>query len=191
MHKIAVFASGEGTNAENIIRYFQKNETSRVAVVIYNRKEAGVKTRAEALGVPALYVPKKDIMDEGFLLPLLEKYGTDFIVLAGFLLLIPPFLVQKFKNRIVNIHPALMPKHCGKGMYGMKVHEEVVEQGDKETGITIHLIDEDYDRGEIVQQVTCPVQAGDSAEDVAARVHALEYEYYPKTIERLLQQISQ
>ena len=191
MHHIAVFASGEGTNAENIIRYFKHNDTAQVSVVIYNRKEAGVKAKAESLGIPAEYVPKDMLSDESRLLPLLDNYGVDFIVLAGFLLLIPHYLVHRYHQRIINIHPSLLPKHCGKGMYGMKVHEEVVRQGDTETGITIHLIDEDYDRGKIILQAVCPVLKDDTAEQVAQKVHALEYTHYPKAIEDLLRKTSQ
>lgn len=186
MQNIAIFASGEGTNAENIIRYFHEKKTANVAVVVYNRAEAGVKRRADQLGVPAVYLPKAGFLNEAELMPLLEQYTIDFVVLSGFLVLVPQFLVQRFPDRIVNIHPALMPKHCGKGMYGMKVHEEVVAQGDKESGITIHLVDEDYDHGRIVFQAKCPVYPEDSAEDVAWRVHQLEYGNYPEVIEKLL-----
>lgn len=191
MHHIAIFASGEGSNAENIIRYFKHNDIAQVSVVIYNRKEAGVKARAESLDIPAEYAPKELISDENRLLPLLDRYQVDFIVLAGFLLLIPRYLVQRYHQRIINIHPSLLPKHCGKGMYGMKVHEDVIRQGDTETGITIHLIDEEYDRGEIIRQAVCPVVKGETAQQVAHKVHALEYAHYPKVIEDLLRKTTQ
>ena len=186
MHHIAVFASGEGTNAENIIRYFQHNDIAQVSVVIYNRKEAGVKAKAESLDTPAEFVDKDMLYDESRLLPLLDRYHVDFIVLAGFLLLIPRYLVHRYHQHIINIHPSLLPKHCGKGMYGMKVHEDVIRQGDTETGITIHLIDEEYDRGEIILQAMCPVLKDDTAQQVARKVHDLEYAHYPKAIEDLL-----
>ncbi len=189
MHHIAIFASGEGSNAENIIRYFKHNGTAQVSVVIYNRKDAGVKAKAESLDIPVEYVPKDMLSDEKQFLPLLEKYSVDFIVLAGFLLLIPHYLVHRFHRRIINIHPSLLPKHCGKGMYGMKVHEDVIKEGDTETGITIHMVNEEYDRGAIILQASCPVLAGDTAEQVARRVHALEYALYPRTIETLLRQL--
>ena len=189
MHHIAVFASGEGSNAENIIRYFKHNDTAQVSVVIYNRKDAAVKSRAESLDIPAEYMPKDMLSDERQLLPLLDKYGVDFIVLAGFLLLIPRYLVHRFHQRIINIHPSLLPRHCGKGMYGMKVHEDVIKEGDTETGITIHMVNEEYDRGDIILQASCPVLPGDTAVQVARRVHALEYDHYPRTIEALLRQL--
>jgi phosphoribosylglycinamide formyltransferase-1 len=186
MQNIAIFASGEGTNAENIIRYFQDKKSANVAVVVYNRAEAGVKQRAVRLGVPAVYLPKAEFLDEQKLMSLLRQYQISFVVLSGFLVLVPDFLIRKFPDRIVNIHPALMPKHCGKGMYGMKVHEEVVADRDKESGITIHLVDEDYDHGRIVFQAKCPVLPEDSPEDVAQHVHKLEYANYPQIIEELI-----
>jgi len=186
MQNIAIFASGEGTNAENIIRYFQDKKTANVAVVVYNRVEAGVKQRAESLGVPAVYLPKAEFLDEQKLIPLLRQYQIDFVVLSGFLVLVPDFLIREFSDKIVNIHPALMPKHCGKGMYGMKVHQEVVADGDKESGITIHLVDEDYDHGRIIFQEKCPVLPEESPEEVAQHVHKLEYANYPKVIEELV-----
>lgn len=187
MHHIAIFASGEGTNAENIIRYFAEKETARVVVVVYNKETAGVKLRAERLGVDSLYIPKQQFQDAEQVLPALEKYDVDYIVLAGFLLVVPPYLIQRFPERIVNIHPSLMPKYCGKGMYGMKVHEAVVAAKEKETGITIHLIDEDIDRGKIVAQERCKVEPEDTPEDVAQKVHRLEYAYFPVVIEQLLE----
>lgn len=186
MKNIAVFASGEGTNAENIIRYFSQKKTANIAVVIYNRQNAGVKLRAERLGIPATYLKTNGFKDEKQLLPILENYQIDFIVLSGFLVLVPPFLIQRYPNHVVNIHPALIPKHCGKGMYGMKVHEDVVKDGDEESGITIHVIDEDYDHGNIIFQARCPISTSDSAEDVAQKVHKLEYRYYPEVIEKMI-----
>ena len=186
MHHIAIFASGDGTNAENIIRYFQNHPQIQVSLVVYNRKEAGVRLRTEAAGVATVFHPKEAWNDEAATLALLRRYGIDFIVLSGFLLLIPAYLIRHFEGRIVNIHPSLIPRHCGRGMYGNRVHEAVLASGDSETGITIHMIDEEYDHGHVVMQAKCPVLAGDTVEELAARVHALEYRCYPEAIERLL-----
>jgi phosphoribosylglycinamide formyltransferase-1 len=186
MQNIAIFASGEGTNAENIIRYFQARKSARVVLVVYNRRMAGVRRRAADLNVTTVYMNKEAFGNEKEMMSLLDYYKVDFIVLSGFLLLTPAYLLRRYENRITNIHPALMPRHCGKGMYGMKVHEDVLASGDKETGITIHLVDEQYDHGRILLQKTCPVLPGDSAVDVANRVHRLEYEYYPQVIEQLV-----
>lgn len=186
MQNIAIFASGEGTNAENIIRYFQARKSAKVVLVVYNRWMAGVRKRAVDLRIPAVYMDKAAFGNEKEMMQLLDYYKVDFIVLSGFLLLTPAYLLRKYENRVINIHPALMPKHCGKGMYGMKVHEDVIASGDKETGITIHLVDEEYDHGQILFQKSCPVLPGDTADDVANRVHRLEYEYYPLIIEQQL-----
>ncbi|MBP3764801.1 MAG: phosphoribosylglycinamide formyltransferase [Bacteroidaceae bacterium] len=188
MTNIAIFASGEGTNAENIIRHFQGNDSVRVAVVIYNRKAAGVRQRAERLGVPAVYWTKQQLEDRAATLQLLGQYGCQFIVLAGFLLLVPAYLVEAFPERIVNIHPALMPKHCGAGMYGMRVHESVVKSGDRQSGITIHLVDEQFDHGRILRQATCEVLPTDTPDDVAHKVHSLEYACFPETIEQYIKE---
>lgn len=190
MKTIALFASGEGTNAENLIKYFAGNENVKVALVVINRKEAGARRRAEALGVPVEYLPKAAWQDSASVLALLEKYGVDAIVLAGFLLHVPDYLLEAYPDRIVNIHPALLPKHGGKGMYGMNVHEDVIASGDKESGITIHTIDSNYDRGTILFQAKCEVLPGDTAEDVAAKVHKLEYAHFPEVVEKWLASLS-
>lgn len=187
MRKIAIFASGEGSNAETIIRYFQKKEDARVALVVYNRWQAEVRKRAGRLGIPCVYLSNADFENSELLLGLLKDYGIEIIALAGFLKLVPTYLVDAYAGRMVNIHPALLPRHSGKGMYGMKVHEDVIASGDKETGITVHLVDEHYDAGQILLQKTCPVLSGDTAERVAERIHALEYEWYPKAIEQLVE----
>lgn len=183
---IAIFASGSGTNAENIIRYFQEKESVSVKWVLSNKKEAYVLERAKHLHVPCRYFPKNDWEKGEEILALLKDCDTELIVLAGFLLKIPENLLHAYPHRIINIHPALLPKYGGKGMYGHRVHEAVVAAGEKESGITIHYIDEEYDRGEILFQATCPVLPSDTPEDVAAKVHALEYAHYPKVIESLL-----
>lgn len=186
MKSLAIFASGEGTNAENLIRYFSRRATARVALVVTNRRQAGVVARAERLGVPVEWVPAKEWADSARVMDLLRRYDVDAIVLAGYLLLLPEYLVEAYSGRIVNIHPALLPLHAGKGMYGMRVHQDVVRCGERETGITIHLVDAHYDHGRTLFQAKCPVAAGDTPEAVAARVHELEYRYYPEVVEQWL-----
>jgi phosphoribosylglycinamide formyltransferase-1 len=187
MKHIAILASGSGTNAENIIRYFEKHPHIRVSLVLCNRREAGVHQRAERLSIPCVYVPKTDWQEEKKVLPLLKKHHVEALVLAGFLLLIPQWLVQAFPNQMLNIHPALLPDYGGKGMYGAKVHEAVLANRDKQSGISIHLVNEHYDEGRLLAQFTCPVRADDSPETLATRIHALEYRHYPVIIENYLQ----
>ncbi len=183
---IAIFASGSGTNAENIIRYFEKNDSIKVELVLSNKKDAYVLERATRLGVSCA-VFTKDYWAEGReVLDLLKEHSIDFIVLAGFLLRVPDVLLHVYPNKIINIHPALLPKFGGKGMYGDRVHEAVVAAGEKESGITIHYINEHYDEGDIVFQATCPVLPSDSPADVAKKVHALEYQHFSVVIEQLV-----
>lgn len=186
MRNIAIFASGSGTNAENIIRYFANSENVKVALVLSNNRNVGVHGRVNKLGVPS-FVFSRDEFTEGT--PILEKlaeYEVCFIVLAGFMNKISDVILQAFPGKIVNIHPALLPKYGGKGMYGMHVHEAVVKAGERESGITIHYIDEHYDEGAILFQASCPVLPSDTPEEVADKVHALEYAHYPHVIESLL-----
>lgn len=183
---IVIFASGSGTNAENIIRYFREKESASVKMVLSNKKEAYVLERAANLHVPYRYFPKSDWEEGNKIAAYLKAQKTDLIVLAGFLLRVPDCLLDAYPCRIVNIHPALLPKYGGKGMYGDRVHEAVVAAGEKETGITIHYINKDYDKGEIIFQATCPVLPADTPEEVAAKVHALEYKHYPQVIESIL-----
>lgn len=185
MKKIAILASGEGTNAERIIRYFTAHPTVKVVVVITNKVEAGVIRRAENLQIPVEFLPAS-AFKEGKATDLLEQYEIDFIVLAGFLLHIPNDMLQAYPNRIVNIHPSLLPKFGGKGMYGSRVHEAVLAANEKESGITIHYINEHYDKGGIILQSKCPVLTDDTPDILATRIHQLEYEHYPKVIEQLL-----
>ena len=187
MKNLAIFASGEGTNAENIIRYFENSGTAKVTLLVYNRKEAGVRLRAERLGVRTEYIPKSMFGDSEKVLATLREANTDIIVLAGFLLFVPEYLLETYHNRIINIHPSLLPLHGGKGMHGIHVHEDVLACGDKETGITVHVADAQLDHGCVLFQAKCPVERGDSPEDVAARVHKLEYAYFPEVIERFCQ----
>ena len=186
MKKIAIFASGAGTNAENIAQYFSKNDKIKVALIVSNNPKAGVLERAARLGIPSRTFPKADFTSGEPVAELLQTYEIDFIVLAGFLCMVSDVLLHAFPNRIVNIHPALLPKFGGKGMYGMHVHEAVVAAGETETGITIHYINERYDEGTVIFQASCPVLPTDTPEEVAANVHKLEYEYYPKVVEQLL-----
>lgn len=183
---IAIFASGSGSNTENIIRYFRKSEAIQVSLVLSNRSDAYVLERARRLGVPCNVFPKEDWMAGDEILAVLQEYHIDFVVLAGFLVRVPDLLLHAYPNKIINIHPALLPKFGGKGMYGDRVHEAVVAAGEKESGITIHYINERYDEGNTVFQTACPVLPTDSPEDVAKKVHALEYEHFPRVIERVL-----
>ncbi|HOV70722.1 MAG TPA: phosphoribosylglycinamide formyltransferase [Dysgonamonadaceae bacterium] len=188
MIKIAVFASGNGSNAENIIRYFKDNEEIRVALIISNKANAYVHTRAKNWGVPS-YTFSKDEFEKGD--PILEKlreYQIDFIVLAGFLLKISDPILKAYPQRIINIHPALLPKYGGKGMYGDHVHKAVLQAGEKESGISIHYVNERYDEGDIIFQARCPVLPSDTPEELAQRIHKLEYEYYPQVIEKIAKQ---
>ena len=187
MKKIAILASGEGTNAERIIRYFTGHPTVKVAVIITNKAEAGVIRRAKNLQVPVEFLPAP-AFKEGKVTERLRQYETDLVVLAGFLLRVPNDMLEAYPNQIVNIHPSLLPKFGGKGMYGSKVHEAVLAAGETESGITIHYINEHYDEGTIILQAQCPVMEGDTPDALASRVHQLEYEHYPQVIEQLLAQ---
>ena len=183
---IAIFASGSGTNAENIARYFQKNENISVSFVLSNKADAFVLERAKNLNIPTVVFTKKEMEETDEILQILKEYEVDFIVLAGFLLKIPPYLVEIFPNRIINIHPALLPKYGGKGMYGRFVHEAVVANKEKESGISIHFVNEHYDEGAIIFQAKCAVSPIETPDDVAQKIHELEYEYFPKIIEQVI-----
>lgn len=181
---IAIFASGSGTNAENIIRYFQENDLISVSLVLSNRKDAYVLERVRRLEVPSEVFPKEDWISGDRILDLLRQYNIDFVVLAGFLVRVPEVLLHAYSNKIINIHPALLPKFGGKGMYGDRVHEAVVAAGEKESGITIHYINEHYDEGSVIFQAKCHILPEDLPEEVAKKVHLLEYEHYPLIIEK-------
>ncbi len=188
MKNIAIFASGSGTNAENIIKFFQDHPAGRVQLVLSNNADAYVLERARKLGVPAVTFSRQELM-EGKVLEELRKSQIDLVVLAGFLWLVPGDLVSAFPGRMINIHPALLPKYGGKGMYGDRVHIAVKDSGDRESGITIHLVNEKYDEGDILLQAYCAVNPEDTPEDIAKKVHALEYQYYPKVIESMLKNL--
>lgn len=185
MKNIVLLASGSGSNAENIIKYFREKNISHNFHIITNKKDAFVLDRAKKLNVPAEVITKKQ-NDEGILFDRINELKPDLIVLAGYLLLFPAEIVALYPNKIVNIHPALLPKFGGKGMYGGFVHDAVVANKETETGITIHFVSEHYDEGAVIFQAKTPVAETDTALDVAAKVHELEYEHFPKVIEKLL-----
>jgi len=188
MKKIAILASGSGTNAENLIHYFRTKPSGSVEIVLTNKPGAGVIQRAESLGVETILFNRKQFYEGSKIIDILKDKGIDMLVLAGFLWLVPPDLIDAFEGRIINIHPALLPKYGGKGMYGSRVHQSVVESGDAESGITIHYVNRHYDDGGIIFQAMCEVREGDTPEDLAASIHELEYEHFPRVVEQLLDQ---
>ena len=185
LKKIAIFASGSGSNAENIINYFSGNPTICFPMILCNKREAFVHERAAKLHIPSITFDKNQL-ENGYVLSLLQREKIDFIVLAGFLLKVPENILAAYPNKIVNIHPSLLPKYGGKGMYGMRVHEAVVANREKESGITIHYVNEQYDEGAVIFQQRCEVLPGDTPEEVARKVHELEYACFPKVIEKIL-----
>jgi phosphoribosylglycinamide formyltransferase 1 len=186
MRNIAIFASGSGTNAENIIKYFSTKNVAKVSLVLSNKKQSLVLKRAEALNVPTIFFERDEFYATGEVLRLLVLNKTNFIVLAGFLWLVPGDIIEKYERRIVNIHPALLPAYGGKGMYGDVVHKSVIDNAEKESGITIHYVNQLYDNGDIIFQKRCKVDPADTPGSLAQKVHALEYEFYPKIIEDLV-----
>ena len=185
MKRIVIFASGSGTNAENIIKYFQKNNVANVVRVLSNKKDAKVLDRSNSLNVSCMYFSRSDFYDSDKVLNLLVE-EADFIVLAGFLWRVPENIIKMFSKKIVNIHPALLPKYGGKGMYGMHIHNTVVANKEKETGITIHYVNENYDEGAVILQKKVSVDESDTPESIAKKIHQLEYKYFPKVIEEIL-----
>jgi phosphoribosylglycinamide formyltransferase-1 len=183
--RIAIFASGSGSNAENIIRYFSNHPNFVFPVILSNNEKAFVHERAKKLGVPSVTFSKEDFLKGEKILNFLQEQKIDAIVLAGFLLQVPLLVIDAYPQKIINIHPALLPKFGGKGMYGMRVHEAVKEAGETETGITIHYVNNEYDAGEIIFQAKCPVLPEDTPETTAKKVHELEYQYYPRVIEKI------
>lgn len=183
---IAIFVSGSGTNCENLIRYFSSSERVSSALVVSNKADAYALTRAERLGVPVAVVPKARLSDAEVVLSLMRQYAVDFIVLAGFLPLVPDFLIDAFPRRIINLHPALLPKYGGKGMWGHHVHEAVKAAGEKETGMTVHYVTPVCDSGEIIAQYRCAIDAHDSADDIAEKEHQLEMKYFPQVVEQVI-----
>lgn len=185
MQKIVVFASGNGTNAEKIILHFKKSSQANVVGVFSNNPRAKVLQKAESHDVD-IFVFDKQGLNEGFVLNELDKIQPDLIVLAGFLLKFPESIINEFPNKVINIHPALLPKYGGKGMYGMNVHNAVLDNNEKETGITIHFVNEHYDEGEFIAQYKVATNDCVSAEEIANKVHQLEHEYFPSVIEQLI-----
>ncbi|MCW3075605.1 MAG: purN [Bacteroidetes bacterium] len=187
MINAAVFASGEGTNAENLFKFFANDTRIKIKLVVTNKDTAGIIGRAEKYKKNVQIISKESLENytEQFI-EFLKLEKIDLIILAGFLLKIPPAFVKAFPNRIINIHPALLPKYGGKGMYGNKVHSAVIENKEKESGITIHLVNEEYDKGEIILQQKCDVLENDTIETLAQKIQKLEHEHFPKAIERFL-----
>lgn len=186
MKNIAIFASGDGSNAEAIAKHFITNKVARVKIVLSNREKAGVHERIKTLGIPSLTFSKDEWKDCTAILSLLQENDIDLIVLAGFLCMIESPLIKAYKGRIINIHPSLLPKYGGAGMWGLHVHNAVIAAREKESGITIHYVTEEVDGGEIIYQVSCPVKPDDTAETLASRIHVLEHTHYPSVIEKIL-----
>ena len=186
MIELAVFVSGGGTNCENIIRYFSGSDRVHVALVIANKPGIPALEKADRLGVPTRVLPKADLNREDVLLPLMREYSIDFIVLAGFLLVIPDFLIREYDHRMINLHPALLPKFGGMGMYGHHVHEAVKASCEAETGMTVHWVSGMVDGGEIIAQFRTPISPDDTSDDIAAKEHVLEMEHFPQVIEKVL-----
>ena len=186
MKKILIFASGSGTNAQNIIEYFNELVEINVSLVFSNNKDAKVLDRAKNLVVDTVVFTREDLYQNSKVIEMLANEQPDLIVLAGFLWLIPSSIIKKFPNKIVNIHPALLPKYGGKGMYGMHVHRAVIDNNETESGVTIHFVNEEYDAGDIIFQATCPVEKDDTPDLLAQRIHTLEHEHFPKVIEKVL-----
>lgn len=182
-----MLASGSGTNVANFIEYFKLHDLIEIALVVSNNPDALVLKRASKTRIPHLVIRPEQWSDQQLVLGLFRQSHIDFVVLAGFLMLIPEYFIKEFADRIVNIHPALLPKFGGKGMYGMRVHEEVVRQGEYQTGITIHYVNERYDEGEIIFQAGFDIEPGETPEAIAVRVQQLEYKHYPRVVEELVQ----
>lgn len=179
---LAIFASGNGSNAENIVQYFANNHSVNIKLILTNNPQAGVIDRIKKYNLELIVFNKIEFYDKDTIIDLLRQFDIDYIILAGFLWLIPQKMIDAYKNKIINIHPALLPNYGGKGMYGHYVHQKVVENRETKTGITIHIVNEEYDKGKILFQATCPVLQNDTAETIADKVHRLEYQYFPQII---------
>jgi len=186
MARLILFASGSGTNVENIIRYFKNHHDIEIVSVCCNNPHAYVIQRAKNHQIPVFIFNRADFYESDRVLQYLRSSEADWIILAGFLWLLPENIVRAFEKRIVNIHPALLPAYGGKGMYGMRVHQAVIDAGEKESGITIHYVNTEYDKGDIIFQAKCRIVPGETPETLAAKVHSLEYEFNPKKIEKLI-----
>ena len=190
LNKLAIFASGTGTNAQKIIDHFRDRQDVSISLIISNKSEAGIMKIAAAENIPALVIDKEKFFRGNAYIDELRSKGINLIVLAGFLWKIPSALINAYPEKIINIHPALLPKYGGKGMYGHFVHDAVIASGDLETGITIHLVDEIYDHGKNIFQAVVPVEKHDTADSIAKKVQVLEHQYYPLVIDSLLQKAS-
>ena len=186
MNKIAIFASGSGTNAQNICNFFKLSKDIEISFILSNKADAYVLQRARKMNIPTMVFNRHEFYETDIVLNFLVEKKINWIVLAGFLWLVPGNIVEKFTNRIINIHPALLPKYGGKGMYGLNVHRAVIENKDDESGISIHYVNKVYDEGNIIFQSRCRVDADDTPETLAEKVHKLEYEHYPRVIEGLI-----
>jgi len=189
--KLAVFASGNGSNAQKLIDYFRNSSVASVALIVCNKPGAGVLQIAANENIPSLLIEKETFFRGDAYVPALKERQIGFLVLAGFLWKIPAKLIEVYPKQIVNIHPALLPKYGGRGMYGQYVHEAVLQAGERESGITIHYVDEHYDNGDVIFQTACPVLASDTPETIAQRIHELEYLHYPRVVEEVLKDTEQ
>jgi phosphoribosylglycinamide formyltransferase-1 len=186
--RIAIFGSGNGTNAQRIAEYFASDSGVEITTIVSNKKDAYILQRAKNLGIPCTCFSRKDFLETDNVLNYLKERNIDYVVLAGFLWLVPQNLLAAFPSRIINIHPALLPKYGGKGMYGEHVHEAVIANGETQSGITIHFVDEHYDKGTNIFQATCEVLPDDTPESLAQKIHKLEYEHFPRVIEQVVKQ---
>ena len=186
---IAIFASANGSNAEQIIAYFKNNNVINIALILSNNPDAYVLQRAKNHNISSFIFTKKELNESDIVFNKLKEFKIDFIILAGFMIKVPDNILNAYSNRIVNIHPALLPKYGGKGMYGMNVHNAVIESKDKESGITIHYVNEHYDEGSIIFQAKCNIDINDSPESLAEKIHKLEHQYFPVIIEKVINQI--
>lgn len=186
MINVAILVSGNGTNCESLIRHFEGSEDVKISVVISNKADAYALVRASRLGIPTLVMPKKEFNDGHKVMAIMEEFGISFIVLAGFLLVVPEFLIKAYDHRMVNLHPALLPKFGGIGMYGHHVHEAVKAAGETETGMTVHYVSNEVDGGEIIAQFSTPISPEDTPDDIAAKEHVLEMEHFAKVVEDVL-----
>jgi phosphoribosylglycinamide formyltransferase-1 len=189
MKNIAIFASGSGTNAENLIKFFRTSPFGRIRMVLSNRADAGVLDRAQSFDIKSIVFSREQFYNSEDVLNMLLERDIDFIVLAGFLWLVPSYILQPYENKIVNIHPALLPKYGGKGMYGTHVHRAIIDAGEPESGISIHYVNQKYDEGDIIFQARCKVDSEDTPDSLAGKVHELEYKYFPVVVENLLKEL--
>lgn len=189
MIKVALFASGSGSNAENIVNYFKNHKAIKIALIISDNKEAYVLERAKSLNVLSQYFSRKEFAKSEKVLSFLQEKNIDFIVLAGFLSFVPSYLTKAYPKKMINIHPALLPNYGGKGMYGDNVHKAVIANREKESGISIHYVNDVYDKGELIFQEKCKISSEDTPESLAKKIHQLEYKYFPTIIEKSIEKI--